>query len=165
MASKTSPTKIRAAERRRQALEYRKAGYGYVQIAAQMGCSLCAAYRLVTRALAELSQSCRETAEEVRDLELQKLDAQEARLQAAIRSLTPAQIRLLPKFEDSLLRVSQQRCKLLGLVHTPQVNVIAPPDTRLEVVLSNPTVQQLAAAAVREAEIIDQTPTHDSGNS
>ncbi|MFO0851666.1 MAG: sigma factor-like helix-turn-helix DNA-binding protein [Gemmataceae bacterium] len=158
--------RVQSAERQRLALEYRKQGCTYQQIADRLGCGIKTAHKHVNQALARLREDCRETAEEVRTLELQKLDQMEARLVEQIEAFGAVPSKECHRAMELRLKVIQQRCKLLGLTAPPtqQVNVIAPPEARLEVVLNSPAVQQLAAAAVREAEIIDQTPTHDSGN-
>lgn len=158
----TAAASLQTAERRRTALEYRKQGYTYAQIADRMGCSGKTACKLVNQALAQINRDCRETAGELQILELQKLDQMEARLVEQIETFGIIPSKECHRAMELRLKVIQQRCKLLGLTApaTQQVNVIAPPEARLEVVLNSPAVQQLAAAAVREAEIIDQTPTH-----
>jgi len=70
--SKASANRIAAAERRGQALALRKAGIGYAAIARQLGyAGPSGAYKAIVTALRALT---REPAEELRALELARLD-------------------------------------------------------------------------------------------
>ena len=97
-----------AVERRAQALELRKRGMSYRQIGQELGVSRNTAHRYVTEELDELRAETRASAEQLRDLELERLDQYLARLQ--------------PKIEDgdekaiaTALRVQERRAKLTGL--------------------------------------------------
>lgn len=79
--------KIRDAERRAEALTLRKQGLTYDEIAARMGyANRSAAQQIVTRALEELWQ---EPAEDVRQLELARLDVDYERLERIIGANLP----------------------------------------------------------------------------
>ena len=105
------PNKAPSADmiaRRREALEMRKRGANYREIAAALGVGLTTAHRYVTAELDELRAETRASAEQLRDLELERLDQYLARLQ--------------PKIEDgdekaiaTALRVQERRAKLTGL--------------------------------------------------
>lgn len=69
--SRTSPERIKRVERQREALDYRKQGYSYPQIADHMKVSVATAYELVTEALKAIIQ---EPAEQVLALELDRVD-------------------------------------------------------------------------------------------
>lgn len=101
-----SPRRITAAEKRARALELRKAGATYDQIARQVGFSeRGAAYRAVQTALLEITQ---EPAQEVRQLELERLDAM-------LLGLWPAARKGKEGAVDRVLRIMERRAKLLGL--------------------------------------------------
>jgi len=97
-----------AVERRAQALELRKRGMSYRQIGQELGVSRNTAHKYVTAELDELRAETRASAEQLRDLELERLDQYLARLQ--------------PKIDDgdekaiaTALRVQERRAKLTGL--------------------------------------------------
>jgi hypothetical protein len=75
MHSKNSPTRIRAAERRTQALELRKGGATYARIGAALGVSEQRAHRIVTQELARLNARRAEEASAVTRLEQERLNA------------------------------------------------------------------------------------------
>lgn len=94
------------AEKRRQALELRKAGVGYEQIALKVGYSgPGAAYREIHAALREIT---REPAEELRTLETERLDRMLMGLWEKARSGDL-------KTVDRVLRIMERRSRLLGL--------------------------------------------------
>lgn len=72
---KNSAHKIALAKKQAEALQYREMGYSYEQIAAQMGTSAQVAWNWVDAALVRTLQ---EPADEVRKLELKRLDAMQA---------------------------------------------------------------------------------------
>lgn len=148
VVSKTQGALLTAAERKEKALEYRKMGYSFAAIGKLVGCTPKRVHDIVSDYLRELNQKNSNSAEELRQLELEKLDDQERRLTAAIVALMPDRIALLPRLEDSLLRVRVQRSKLLGLVVPTQV--LVPVDTRkgrVEEVVSDPRVVELVDEA------------------
>ena len=69
--AKTSPRRVKGRERQIKALELRKAGATYAQIAQQLGYSEAGALRAVT---ASLTRMALEPTEAVRKLELARLD-------------------------------------------------------------------------------------------
>ena len=73
--SKASQARAKAAERRDKALALRLRGAGYQEIADELDMSVGGAYKSVMRALEILREKTNEKAKEVRDLELQRLDA------------------------------------------------------------------------------------------
>jgi hypothetical protein len=117
--SMTSEKRLAAIEKQRQALELRKGGAGYEQIARQLGYkSVASAYDAVRSGL---KRTLREPAEEVRALELARLD----RLlmgqwkAAAGNAETPGD----PAAVDRVLKIMVRRAKLLGLDAPVRVNV------------------------------------------
>jgi hypothetical protein len=117
---KTRDGKIQAAivERRKTALEYRKAGMGYQEIADRMGLAgPGSAHKIVQKALKATYQ---EPADEVRKLELVRLDRlMLAWWQAAIgRGKTADNKPAVPPDGDAtdrVLKIMKQRAVLLGL--------------------------------------------------
>lgn len=91
-----------------QALDLRIAGTEYRAIAAQLGVSLSTAHGLVHAEMARIAELNRGKAEELREIELAKLDAIE-------RDMRPRSERGDPNAAGVLVRVSVQRAKLCGL--------------------------------------------------
>jgi hypothetical protein len=96
------------AERRALALELRKAGGSYREIAQQLGVDVHTVHGDVTAELAALRETTSGRAEELRDLELQRLDQMTAGLSAPIRAGSPPAV-------TAAVRVSERRARLLGL--------------------------------------------------
>lgn len=147
--SKTKGVLMTAAERKEKALALRKLGHSYAEIGKACGCSMQRAHTICSEYLRELNSRCNNSAEELRQLELEKLDAQELRLTKIILALPPSEIRHLAKFEDTLLKVRQQRARLLGLVTPTQV--LVPVDTsqrgRVEQVVADPALAKVVGEA------------------
>lgn len=91
-----------------QALDLRIAGTEYRAIAAQLGVSLSTAHGLVHTEMARVAELNRGKAEELREIELAKLDAIE-------RDMRPRSERGDANAAGVLVRVSVQRAKLCGL--------------------------------------------------
>ena len=72
--SKTSPRKLTALERENKSLELRLTGATYQQIGDALGFTKQAAYNAVIRAIGKLNDKIMENAEQVKSLELQRLD-------------------------------------------------------------------------------------------
>ena len=103
---KVTKTKLAIRERQKTALELRLAGKTFREIAAELGYqSPHGAFDAVGGALKEVT---REPAEDLRKMELQRLDALHA-------ALWPAAIKGDPVSVAGCLRVSESRRKLLGL--------------------------------------------------
>lgn len=100
------PTRIRNKEKVQQALDLRKAGCSYAEIARQMQISKSRAHDFVTAGLDELGESIKDTATSVRELELYRLDA-------LILSHWPH--RAVWKSAEIILRAQERRAKMLGL--------------------------------------------------
>lgn len=95
---------INALERTSRALELRKSGMTYALIADELGYkSTSGAHNAVTRALKKTLQ---DSSDEVRILEVERLDA-------LLNGLWPR--RHIPEYTDRILRVMDRRAKLLGL--------------------------------------------------
>lgn len=101
-----SPNRIAARERARKALELRKAGAQYVDIATALGyADHSGARRAVERALARLTA---EPAAELRQIEVLRLDRMlQALWEQAVKGNQGA--------IDRVLKIAERRAKLLGL--------------------------------------------------
>ena len=109
----TTPEVLEAAEKQWRALELRKTGLGYRQIAKRMECCLGAAYGYVASALAEQREKIAESAIELREIEVGKLDKLERKIWAAIKESTSEQDKA--KLASVIVKITESRRKLLGL--------------------------------------------------
>lgn len=132
----TQPATVAAVTWREQAVELRTRGHTYAQIAKACGVSIQSAYKAVVAYLEETRAVSREHAEEIRRLELDRLD----RMLAAFG----------PRAEDGdaaaadrVLRIQERRAKLLGLD--------APAETR--------TTHDAAPDVVRQLMALVTTPS------
>jgi hypothetical protein len=108
MTQKANAIKLTAAQRKEKALNYRKAGMTYRQIGEQLGVTFQAAYKMVIGALEDINDRIRENAEELRSLELERLDTLFlAMYNQAIKGNQGA--------VDRCIRIMERRSKLLGL--------------------------------------------------
>jgi orotate phosphoribosyltransferase-like protein len=96
---------VAAREKEQQALSLRRRGTGYVAIAKELNCSLAHAHKLVQRAMARITDP---DAEEVRKLELQRLDEMQS-------GLWPAATNGAYLSVDRVLGIMQRRAALMGL--------------------------------------------------
>jgi hypothetical protein len=108
MHSKNSPIKVQAAQRRQSAVSLRVAGRTYAQIADELGVSKQRAYQAVAEAVAEVNQQCRESAEELRRVECERLDAAQA---AIWDKVVGGDLKAVETF----LKLATRRARLLGL--------------------------------------------------
>jgi hypothetical protein len=110
--SKSSPRRIAATERQRKALELRKAGASYDQIAKQLGYrGRSGAHKSV---MAALKKTLKEPAESVRKLELARLDEMLLALWPQVKVGNHGAI-------DRALKIMQRRAALQGLDEPKQV--------------------------------------------
>lgn len=111
MADINSPTTNRrtaAAERAKQAVSLRIAGATFAQIGERLGVSTQAAHKMVVKHLEETRRLTAESAEQLRDMELKRLDAMQA-------ALWPDAMRGDEQKVDRVVRIMARRAKLLGL--------------------------------------------------
>src|SRR5690606_11568973 len=101
------PNRAKIADEQAAVLELRRNGYTVRQIAAQLGISKSTVQNRLDAAIAELVEPA---AREVRLLELERLDARQARLEGKLDDgEDPA------KVVPIALKVQERRAKLLGL--------------------------------------------------
>jgi hypothetical protein len=112
--SRTSPRRIDAVERQSKAMELRKKGMAYREIAQELGYGgPSGAHKAVMSALQKTLQ---EPADELRQLELERLDLAAAAIASKVEDGDLGSI-------DRWLRISESRRKLLGLDGPARVDV------------------------------------------
>ena len=144
---KAGKATIRKQERQVQALELRRKGNTYPQIAKALGIVQSTAFRLVHEALITTIQ---EPADAVRTLELQRLDFLTKKLETRISLGEDRAV-------NTLLKVMDHRAKLLGL-YAP-LTIQGPDGAALRFVVEVPTqAPTLADWQAQAAAVIDVTP-------
>lgn len=106
--SKANKQTINASSRQVEALRLRASGMNYEEIGKAMGIPKGSAYRHVMKALASLRENVKEEADQVRVLELQRLDGLFKR---AFEAVDSGDIRAI----DQAIRCMDRRAKLMGL--------------------------------------------------
>ena len=135
--SKTDNKAIAYAEKQRQALELRKAGLTFEEIAAKLGYAThVGAYQAVKSAIRKI---IKEPAEEVRDLEVARLDAMLAGLWVDARKGNVLKV-------DRVLKIMSRRAELLGL-DAPK---------KYEDVTDHRKEAEAIAAEIGKPELVDQ---------
>jgi hypothetical protein len=105
---KSEAKTIEINERREQALQYRRAGLSIRAIASRLDVSVFTIHEDIKAMLAEAIKENVDNAEQMRTLELDRLDDMLLRIQSQV-------IKGDLKAIDRALRISEQRAKLLGL--------------------------------------------------
>lgn len=108
MAGRQATDEISGCTTRDKCMSLRVLGMSYAEIAKQTGISRQGAYKAVQTALDEIRASYRETAAEVLELELDRLDEMTRALSGKVGYGDPQAV-------TAALRVMDRRAKLLGL--------------------------------------------------
>ena len=113
-ANATSAAKARKLERQAKALELRRMGKGYVEIAVHLGIGKSQAHRLVQEGLSDARAQVDADASELKAEELSRLDAMLSGLWPDARKGHLGAV-------DRVLRIMERRAKMLGIdaVKTP----------------------------------------------
>ncbi len=106
--SKASPRRMRARDREVQALNLRKSGATYEQIGKALEITTQGAYKAIIRSLRKLNEKNSEGADELRRLEVERLDRMLAAIWSQVISGNQGAI-------DRALRIGERRAKLIGL--------------------------------------------------
>lgn len=106
-----------APERRHQALELRKFGLSYSAIGERLGVTANTACRYVKKEIEAINKLNNESAEELRRMELERLDLAMSAIAPQVRKGNLGAV-------DRWLRISERRSKLLGLDATPRMNYL-----------------------------------------
>lgn len=131
----TSSRVVRARERESQAVQLRIAGVSYEAIAQRLGMTPAGAYKAVKRALRRVIEKTTEDAEELRRLEIGRLD----RLLLAVWPLAtgrqPGAAGPDLGAVDRALRIIERRCELLGLNAPKAIDLTAQAPAGFEVII------------------------------
>lgn len=126
-AHATSTQAITVEEFRLRALDLRREGKNFRQIAAQLAAeggptSLSRAYDLVVEALNDLRTQCKEAAQDIRDIEIQRCDSMIEVLWLRLNATgagenakRPISARTAARLVDSILRIQDRKARYLGL--------------------------------------------------
>lgn len=106
--SKTKKATLVAEEKRQKAIDLRRKGYSYREIAAEIGATHGYCYKLVSQALKRIREETNEIAEDARQLELDRLDKLWMHAYQAVEAGDIGAI-------DKAVKVMDRRSKLLGL--------------------------------------------------
>lgn len=125
MTQQAGPDQIAVEEWRLRALEKRKLGKTFRQIQKELGeeggpVSLSRAYELVVEALNDIREQCKESAADIRDIEVQRCDAM---IEELFRRLTNTgspttnkiSHRTAARLVDSILRIQDRKARYLAL--------------------------------------------------
>lgn len=105
---KAKPSTVVTTEAEEKALELRRAGASYRQIAKTLGVSLAMAHKYVKRGMSRLIERCRDEAEQVLLLELDRLDQM-------LMGLWPAASKGNPQSVEKVLKIMERRAAMLGI--------------------------------------------------
>lgn len=109
--------KAELIDKKAEALRLRRYGFGYAQIAKELGCAQSTAYSYVMSALAETRNAMQEDADVIRQMELERLD-----------QMLPASLEKAKRGDDrairSVLSIMERRAKLLGLDAAGRLDVV-----------------------------------------
>jgi len=147
--SRLSPHNIEHLDKQFKALKLRRAAHTYEEIGEIMGCSMGTAYRYVSEAMKFIKSKIGESADEVRQIELDKLARLEGKLHRAI-DLDPPNEELV-KLIGQCVKVSESMRKLTGM------------DAPMEVKHSGPLYTVKAASPDTEAwpDAPTKAPVHE----
>ncbi len=123
MAVKTTPKKIRVAERQAAVLQLRKAGLPFSRIAEQLGISVGYASKLANAALVEFHVNAAADAGDLMALSL-------ARLDGLLVVLWPRATAGNLGAVDRVLAIEQRRARLLGLESPTKIAPVDPSGAR-----------------------------------
>lgn len=150
--SKHSPRRIEAVEKQAEALEYRKMGYSYAQIAEQLNVSPQGAAYMIESAL---KRTLQEPADMVRQLELGRLDVMFAPVYS---QATQGNLMAL----TGCLNIMARRAKLIGLDAATKVDTkhTIDPSEKAGVIVIGATMtpeEWDAAAKAQQASLVQES--------
>lgn len=145
--SKTAPERVHAAENRKKAVELRVQGASFAAIGRALGVSAMMAHKYITKELKELAIDTRESTDQLRQMELLRLDRMELALwDQAINDKEYGAV-------DRVLRIMERRAKLMGLD--------APATINKNITITEQDRILLVEQLVEEASIIDSDADED----
>jgi hypothetical protein len=122
MASKVPKDKGEWLQRRQKAMELRRQGKTYIQIGKELGISQPRAWKLVSEEIQRIQDQTAETAKEVLEIELQRLDDSIAVCMTILKDDEACDETKL-KAIDRILKAQDRRAKYLGLDAPKSMNV------------------------------------------
>jgi predicted transcriptional regulator len=123
--TENAAARVNKKDNQRIAMQLRKSGATYEQIGKQLDVSKATAWRYVKEAVAEAREEVRESAQELIEIETQRLDAM----------LVPMLKRAVEGSEKAVmavLKIQERRAKYLGLDTPAELNVNVEPKADLE---------------------------------
>jgi hypothetical protein len=108
-ANRTSKATVRRLELQAKALELRRAGDGYVEIAQKLGIGKSTAHRMVESAMAGARAQIAASVDDLRADELTRLDGMLAKLWPKVTDDPDVAV------IDRIIKIGERRAKLLGL--------------------------------------------------
>ena len=137
-------------ELRERAIALRREGHSFYEIGRRLGISHQRSCKVVNEYLNNLKETCVQSTEQLRQIELEKLDRLESLLNQQLADPLRLQSRDYHRAIELLLKTQQQRARLLGLVIPTQV-LVPVPDTshtsRVETVMGDPRVAEIVTEA------------------
>jgi transposase len=130
--SKAEADEVKAAELRSEAVELKKAGHTYREIAQALGVSLASAHGYVKQAVADLAEHTLEETEDMRRLENERLEAIQVKLWPE---------RGDPKVASVLVQLSRRRAAINGLDRPQKLEVGGDLGLRVDVSKLSPEQQ------------------------
>ncbi len=106
--NRNSAAKARIVEAQSKALEMRRMGLGYQDIANQLDCSLSTAHRYIQNAMADAKAQVQADAAEIKTEEISRLDGM-------LKGLWPDARKGSYGAVDRVLKIMERRARLLGL--------------------------------------------------
>jgi predicted transcriptional regulator len=157
--SKTGARIARARENQTKAFELRKLGFTYAVIAQKLEVSPAQAFNYIKHALAELTKLTLSNAEDLRRLELERLDQLDAE---AVRHGVKNKHTSLNVI-NTRLRISERRCKLLGIDAQTKIELTGKDGGPVQFAklnlskLSDQELSELQAIIAKTSEPTDET--------
>ena len=151
-SARTKPQDSRAAAVRDKCLELRKMGLNYRQIGEEVGIPRQSAHRHVVKALTDIRERTHENAEQVRTMELQRLDDIIVRLSPQVRQGHLGSI-------DRIFKAMDRRARYLGLDAPARVEASGPGGSPLVSSGNARADAEEIAAALAELGLIGVTTT------
>ena len=139
--NKANKVSLEAIENQHEAVRLRKLGYRYKDIAARMGVSMPTAYKYVMRALERQIAELNEATDEVRELELLRLD--DLLQKILTRMDVEDDTDVFTRAADRVLKIMDRRSKYLGLDAPARQEIATKFTTENSVDISQMTPEQI----------------------
>lgn len=164
--TRASAPRVRGAENRAKCLELKKQGLSYEKIGKRLSLAKATVVEHVRRGLAELAEATRDAADDLRQLELERLDGLYERLVPRIKK---SDVRAI----EAGVRLILARARLLGLeapvkVAAVHVDVARLTDAQLEQLIASggdPSALALAQGGTGGAVISEPQEEQQDGDS